>query len=292
MLVPMYFLIAIWGHENRIYAADQVLHLHAGQRPADARRASSASCFVHGAAPASWSFDYFDLLARRSRPGTRDAADARLLRGLRRQAARRAAAHLAARRAHGGADRGQRDPGRAAAEDGRLRADPLRRCRCFPRPPRASRRSRWRWASPGILYGAVLAFGQTDLKRLVAYTSVSHLGFVLLGIFAWNQPGAAGRGHADARARRQHRRACSSSPAPCRSACTRATCDDGRALGRRAAHGRRWRCSSRSPRSGCPASANFVGEFLVLLGTFARSAASTRPSRRSGLVERRSTRSS
>lgn len=39
----------------------------------------------------------------------------------------------------------------------------------------------------GILYGAILAFAQTDLKRLVAYTSVSHLGFVLLGIFAWNE---------------------------------------------------------------------------------------------------------
>jgi NADH-quinone oxidoreductase subunit M len=38
----------------------------------------------------------------------------------------------------------------------------------------------------GILYGAFLAFAQTDLKRLVAYTSVSHMGFVLLGIFAWN----------------------------------------------------------------------------------------------------------
>ena len=38
----------------------------------------------------------------------------------------------------------------------------------------------------GILYGAVMAFGQTDLKRLVAYTSVSHMGFVLLGIFAFN----------------------------------------------------------------------------------------------------------
>src|SRR5262245_4466286 len=37
-----------------------------------------------------------------------------------------------------------------------------------------------------ILYGALLAFGQADLKRLVAYTSVSHLGFVLLGIFAGN----------------------------------------------------------------------------------------------------------
>jgi len=37
----------------------------------------------------------------------------------------------------------------------------------------------------GIIYGAVLAFAQTDIKRLVAYTSVSHMGFVLLGIFAW-----------------------------------------------------------------------------------------------------------
>ncbi len=38
----------------------------------------------------------------------------------------------------------------------------------------------------GILYGAVMTFSQTDMKRLVAYTSVSHMGFVLLGIFAWN----------------------------------------------------------------------------------------------------------
>jgi NADH-quinone oxidoreductase subunit M len=39
----------------------------------------------------------------------------------------------------------------------------------------------------GILYGAVLAVAQSDLKRLVAYTSVSHMGFVLLGIFAGNE---------------------------------------------------------------------------------------------------------
>jgi NADH-quinone oxidoreductase subunit M len=39
----------------------------------------------------------------------------------------------------------------------------------------------------GIVYGAVMAFAQRDLKRMVAYTSVSHMGFVLLGIFAWNQ---------------------------------------------------------------------------------------------------------
>lgn len=38
-----------------------------------------------------------------------------------------------------------------------------------------------------ILYGALLAFSQTDLKRIVAYSSISHMGFVLLGIFAWNE---------------------------------------------------------------------------------------------------------
>ena len=37
-----------------------------------------------------------------------------------------------------------------------------------------------------ILYAAKLAFAQTDIKRLIAYTSISHMGFILLGIFAWN----------------------------------------------------------------------------------------------------------
>ena len=38
----------------------------------------------------------------------------------------------------------------------------------------------------GVVYGAFLAFGQSDFKRLVAYSSVSHMGFVLLGLYAWN----------------------------------------------------------------------------------------------------------
>lgn len=38
----------------------------------------------------------------------------------------------------------------------------------------------------GVVYGAILAFAQTDFKRLVAYSSVSHMGFVLLGLYAWN----------------------------------------------------------------------------------------------------------
>jgi NADH-quinone oxidoreductase subunit M len=38
----------------------------------------------------------------------------------------------------------------------------------------------------GILYGAKLAFAQQDIKRFIAYTSISHMGFVLLGIYAMN----------------------------------------------------------------------------------------------------------
>jgi NADH-quinone oxidoreductase subunit M len=44
----------------------------------------------------------------------------------------------------------------------------------------------------GIIYGAVVALIQTDIKRLVAYSSVSHLGFVVLGIFAFTSQGVTG----------------------------------------------------------------------------------------------------
>jgi NADH-quinone oxidoreductase subunit M len=43
-----------------------------------------------------------------------------------------------------------------------------------------------------ILYGAVVALVQPDLKKLVAYSSVSHMGFVTLGIFVFNQQGMDG----------------------------------------------------------------------------------------------------
>lgn len=44
----------------------------------------------------------------------------------------------------------------------------------------------------GIIYGAAVSFAQRDVKKLVAYSSVSHLGFVVLGIFALNRQGLAG----------------------------------------------------------------------------------------------------
>src|SRR5690606_39830554 len=66
---------------------------------------------------------------------------------------------------------------------------------CLPLFPNASR-----WAAPviivlavaSVLYGALLAIGQEDLMRLIAYTSVSHFGFIVLGIFAFTSTSVAG----------------------------------------------------------------------------------------------------
>ena len=66
---------------------------------------------------------------------------------------------------------------------------------CLPLFPNASK-----WATPviltlaviGILYGALLAIGQTDMKRLIAYTSISHFGFIVMGIFAMTTQGQSG----------------------------------------------------------------------------------------------------
>lgn len=66
---------------------------------------------------------------------------------------------------------------------------------CLPLFPNASR-----WAAPfiivlavvSIIYGALLAIGQKNLFRLVAYTSVSHFGFIVLGIFAFTSTSISG----------------------------------------------------------------------------------------------------
>ena len=44
----------------------------------------------------------------------------------------------------------------------------------------------------GIIYGAIVSFAQSDMKKLVAYSSISHMGFVMLGLFALNTHGLQG----------------------------------------------------------------------------------------------------
>src|SRR6266508_2488357 len=48
------------------------------------------------------------------------------------------------------------------------------------------------FATIGIIYGAAVSYAQGDVKKLVAYSSVSHLGFVMLGMFALNPQGISG----------------------------------------------------------------------------------------------------
>ena len=61
--------------------------------------------------------------------------------------------------------------------------------------PDASRRAAWliiTLAVIGIIYGALVAMVQPDVKRLVAYSSVSHMGFVVLGLFSFTELGMQG----------------------------------------------------------------------------------------------------
>jgi NADH-quinone oxidoreductase subunit M len=66
---------------------------------------------------------------------------------------------------------------------------------CLQLFPEASK-----WATPvvitlaviSIIYGALLAIGQTDMMRLIAFTSISHFGLIVLGIFALTTVGGAG----------------------------------------------------------------------------------------------------
>ena len=66
---------------------------------------------------------------------------------------------------------------------------------CLPMFPTAARENAW-WiiilAIIGIIYGALVAMVQPNMKKLVAYSSVSHLGFVVLGIFSFTQMGLDG----------------------------------------------------------------------------------------------------
>ncbi|MEO5679089.1 MAG: NADH-quinone oxidoreductase subunit M [Acidimicrobiales bacterium] len=61
--------------------------------------------------------------------------------------------------------------------------------------PKAAKELAWLWLTAaviGMVYGAVVATMQKDLKRLVAYSSVAHLGFIVLGAFAFTRQGMQG----------------------------------------------------------------------------------------------------
>jgi NADH-quinone oxidoreductase subunit M len=184
MLVPMYFLIGIWGHENRIYAAIKFF-LFTQASGLLMLIAIVGLYFVHGRATGIYTFDYLQLLGTSMSP----AVAMWLMLGF----FIAFAVKLPAIPFHSWLPDAHTEAPTAGSvilaglllktgAYGLLRfVVPL-----FPDAARVFAPVAMVIAVIGILYGAMLAFAQTDLKRLVAYTSISHMGFVLLGVFALN----------------------------------------------------------------------------------------------------------
>jgi NADH-quinone oxidoreductase subunit M len=185
MLVPMLLLIVIWGHENRTYAAIKFF-LFTQASSLLMLVAIVTLFFVHHGQTGVYTFDYTQLL------GTPLAAST--ARWLMLGFFVAFAVKLPAIPLHTWLPDAHTEAPTAGSvilaglllktgAYGLLRfAVPL-----FPEAAQAFAPLAMLLGMIGILYGAVLAFAQSDLKRLVAYTSISHLGFVLLGIFAGNR---------------------------------------------------------------------------------------------------------
>jgi NADH-quinone oxidoreductase subunit M len=185
MLVPLYFLIGIWGYENRIYASIKFfLFTQAGG--VLMLVSILGLYFVHGRATGVYTFDYSQLLGT---PMAEWTARWLMLGFLAAFAIKLPAVplHTWLPDAHTQAP----TAGSVILAGLVLKVGAYGMIRflvpLFPGAALDFQTIVMAIAVVSILYGAVLAFSQTDIKRLVAYTSVSHMGFVLLGIFAWNQ---------------------------------------------------------------------------------------------------------
>tara|TARA_B110000444_G_scaffold103848_1_gene98038 strand:+ start:6390 stop:7904 length:1515 start_codon:yes stop_codon:yes gene_type:complete len=184
MLIPMYFMIAIWGHENRSYAAMKFFIF---------TQASGLLMLVSTLAlvlfnfndTGIWTFSYFDLLDNK----ISSQASFWLMLGFFVAFVVKLPGfpfHTWLPDAHTQAP----TAGSVILAGILLKTGAYGLIRfAVPLFPEASKEfapiALWLGAA-GVIYGAVLAFSQTDFKRLVAYSSVSHMGFVLLGVYAWN----------------------------------------------------------------------------------------------------------
>ncbi len=190
MLVPMYFLIGLWGHQRRLYAAYKFF-LFTVTGSLLMLVAILGLYFTHGEQTGSYTFDYFELMHTHL-PGTTGMW---LMLGFFVAFAVKIPlfpVHSWLPDAHTEAP----TAGSILLAGLLLKTGAYGLIRfCLPLFPDASA-----VFAPlgmalgviGILYGALLALVQEDMKRLIAYSSISHLGFVVLGIYAWNQQGLSG----------------------------------------------------------------------------------------------------
>ena len=185
MLVPLYFLIGMWGYERRIFASVKFfIFTQAGG--VLMLVAILGLYFVHGHATGVYTFNYTELLGT---PMSGSTARWLMLGFFAAFAIKLPVVplHTWLPDAHTQAP----TAGSVALAGLVLKVGAYGMIRflvpLFPAAALDFSNIAMGLAVASILYGAVMAFSQTDGKRLVAYTSVSHMGFVLLGIFAWNQ---------------------------------------------------------------------------------------------------------
>ena len=185
MLVPMYFLIGLWGHENRIYAAIKFF-LFTFMSGLLMLVGIIGLYILHGRATGVFTFDYPALMGTAMSSGLAFWLMLGFFVGF--------AVKLPAVPLHTWLPDAHTEAPTAGSvilaglmlktgAYGLIRfAIPL-----FPAASNTIATAAMIVGTAGIIYGAVLAFAQRDFKRMVAYTSVSHLGFVLVGIYAGTQ---------------------------------------------------------------------------------------------------------
>ncbi len=189
-LVPMYFLIGIWGHERRIYAAVKFFLY----TMAASVLMLAAMIYLYNRAG---TFDYGTLLSMLSSGRLSLTWEEQILLFLAFFVAFAVKVplfplHTWLPDAHVEAP----TAGSVMLASVMLKMGCYGLIRfCLPLFPSAAR-SCANWiivlAIIGIIYGALVAMVQPNLKKLVAYSSVSHLGFVVLGIFSFTQQGMDG----------------------------------------------------------------------------------------------------
>jgi NADH-quinone oxidoreductase subunit M len=190
MVIPMFLLIALWGHEHRSYAAIKFFLFT--QASGLLMLVSIVGLYVmHGQATGNYTFRYDDLLEN----GVGGRAAFWLMLGFFVAFAVKLPAfpfHPWLADAHTEAP----TAGSVILAGLLLKTGAYGLVRfvvpLFPEAAAEFAPVAMAMGVAGVLYGALLAFAQHDFKRLVAYTSVSHMGFVLLGVFAWNAQSVQG----------------------------------------------------------------------------------------------------